>query len=199
MSLKEALQTLALNFADEVLAAVRSASLEELLWEGDTSSASARAPRAASARAASPKGKAAKAPKSGRLPRRSPEQLMAAVDDVVSLLKKHKDGLRSEEIRKALDMDVREVPRVIQHGIANKSFKVLHGEKRATTYGIGKGGASKPAPAKKSKPAKAAKAVSKKTAKAKPRKAKSAKAKSAKAASKKPAKAKATAEASAAA
>jgi hypothetical protein len=51
----------------------------------------------------------------------------------VALVKKSKTGLRSEEIRKALSLDVREVPRVLKSAIKAKNLKAK-GRKRATTY-----------------------------------------------------------------
>jgi len=41
--------------------------------------------------------------------------------------------MRSEEIRKALKLDVREVPRVLKEGVAKKKLR-SKGQKRATTY-----------------------------------------------------------------
>ena len=49
------------------------------------------------------------------------------------LVRKSTKGLRSEEIRKALKLDVREVPRVLKEGLAKKKLK-SRGQKRATTY-----------------------------------------------------------------
>jgi Fic family protein len=44
-----------------------------------------------------------------------------------------KTGLRSEEIRRALKLDVREVPRVLKEGLTKKKLR-SKGQKRATTY-----------------------------------------------------------------
>jgi len=41
--------------------------------------------------------------------------------------------MRSEEIRKALKLDVREVPRVLKEGLSKKKLK-SRGQKRATRY-----------------------------------------------------------------
>ena len=49
------------------------------------------------------------------------------------LLRKNKEGLRSEQIRQALKLDVREVPRVLKEGLSKKKLK-SHGQRRATTY-----------------------------------------------------------------
>jgi glucan-binding YG repeat protein len=94
--------------------------------------------------------------KSGRLARRSLEEIQAVVADVVKLVAKHPDGLRSETIRTELDLDVREVPRVLKEGLTMGALKST-GQKRATVYFAGKG----------SKTPKAKKASSKKTPKAK--------------------------------
>ena len=37
-----------------------------------------------------------------------------------------------------LELDRREVPRILQQGLADKLFRVLSGAKRSTTYGLGK-------------------------------------------------------------
>ena len=180
MNLKEALQTLAANFAAEVLAAVRGASLDELLGETGSSTTLAATVRAPSAESAPSKSaKAGRPAKAGRLARRSIEQIQEAAAGVAKLLQKEKDGLRAEDIRKALELDKREVPRILQQGLADKLFRIIGGAKRATTYGVGKAKA-KPA---KAKPRKAAEAKAVKTKPA--RKAKAAKPRKAKAAPKK--------------
>ena len=79
-----------------------------------------------------------KAKSEGRLPRRSLEDIQAVVADVVKLVAKHPDGLRSETIRTELDLDVREAPRALRRAspwVLSKS----NGQKRATVYFAGKG------------------------------------------------------------
>jgi hypothetical protein len=44
-------------------------------------------------------------------------------------------GLRAEEIRKTLGLDVREVSRVLKEGLRTKKLK-SKGEKRATVYSV---------------------------------------------------------------
>jgi Fic family protein len=73
--------------------------------------------------------------KGGRLARRSPADIARALDAVVILVRKSTKGLRSEEIRKALKLDVREVPRVLKEGLSKKKLK-SKGQKRATTYSV---------------------------------------------------------------
>ena len=95
---------------------------------------------------------------STRLPRRSVEEIDAAADKVVSLLKTKKNGMRAEEIRAKLKMDVRELPRVIKAALVAKKITVLSGAKRSTTYGIKAAKAAKPTKAKPAKRAAAKKA-----------------------------------------
>jgi hypothetical protein len=67
------------------------------------------------------------------LPRRSPEQIATALDQVVALVKGNREGLRAEQIRAALKMQSKEMPRVLKEGLARKRLKAK-GQKRATTY-----------------------------------------------------------------
>jgi len=61
------------------------------------------------------------------------EDITKALDQVVALVKGKKDGLRAEQIRAALKMQSKEMPRVLQEGLAKKKLKTK-GQKRATTY-----------------------------------------------------------------
>jgi hypothetical protein len=127
-SLRSTLDTLAHTFAAGVLTAIRGASLEDLLAE---SGGGKRRTRGGTT-AGNP-GPRARKTKGGRLARRSAEEISKAVDGVVALVKKHKAGLRSEEIRKQLGLDTREVPRILKTAVAAKKLKAK-GQKRATTY-----------------------------------------------------------------
>jgi hypothetical protein len=129
MSLRSTLSVLAASFADSVLDAIRGASLEELLAEsgGGRRRGPGRPPKSVTATAAS-----SRRP-SGRLARRSPEQIARALDQVVALVKAKKAGLRAEQIREALKMQSKEMPRVLKEGLAKKKLKAK-GQKRATTY-----------------------------------------------------------------
>ena len=132
MSLRTNLESLASDFASAVLNAIRGASLEELL--ADSGSGARRGPGRPPKSSAGPAASAApRARKSGRLARRSPEQIAKALDQVVALVKGKKDGLRAEQIRDALKMQSKELPRVLQEGLAKKKLK-SKGQKRATTY-----------------------------------------------------------------
>jgi hypothetical protein len=128
-TLRSALDALAQSFANGVLVAIRGASLEELL--ADAGSGARRGPgRPRGSKTAAPK---TRARKPGRLARRSPAEIAKALDQVVALVKGKKDGLRAEEIRAALQMESKEMPRVLREGLAKKKLKAK-GQKRATTY-----------------------------------------------------------------
>jgi hypothetical protein len=132
-SLRSTLDSLATSFAGAVLDAIKGASLQELLAE--SAGAPKRGPgrpRGPAARVAAPA--AARNPRvAGRLARRSPEEIARTLEKIQGLLKGKKAGMRSEEIRAALQLDVREMPRVLKEGLAKKKLK-SRGQKRATTY-----------------------------------------------------------------
>jgi hypothetical protein len=132
MSLRSNLTGLASHFAAAVLDAIRGANLEELLDDsvGTTRRRPGRPPKA---KAAPSSPAPPRTRKSGRLARRSPEQIAKALDRVVALVKAKKGGLRAEQIRAALKMQSKEMPRVLQEGLAKKKLK-SKGQKRATTY-----------------------------------------------------------------
>src|SRR5579864_530711 len=126
-TLHSQLASLADSFANAVLEAVKGASLAELLSES-------RAP-AGKARREQPNGapRPTRARSSGRLKRRSPDDIASALDKVVGLVKRHKNGLRAEQIRDQLGMLAKEMPRVLKEGLSRKLLK-SRGQKRATTY-----------------------------------------------------------------
>jgi hypothetical protein len=145
-SLQSKLTELAQAFAGSVLAAVRSVSLDELLTGTHRGVAGlgrpethvvngAKAPveEIAAKRPAKARAAAAPASPTGRLPRRSADDIAAALDQVVSLVKKHREGLRAEQIRTELRMQAKEMPRVLKEGLSKKKLKAK-GQKRATTY-----------------------------------------------------------------
>lgn len=115
------LESLAMQFAQSVLQAVRESSLDDLVAESGGARRAPRRPAAAPARS------------EGKRVRRSPQQLQETLDQIVALLKKNKDGLRSEQIQKALKLTRKEIPRPIALGLANKLLR-KKGEKRSTVY-----------------------------------------------------------------
>lgn len=120
------LSVLADSFANAVLDAIRGAPLQELL--GNTSTGRPSAVRRSTAAP-----RPARASAAGRLKRRSAEDIAKALEDIQGLLKRHKDGLRAEQIRKSLQMQSKEMPRVLSEGLAKRKLK-KKGQKRATTY-----------------------------------------------------------------
>jgi len=152
-TLNSTIAALATTFANSVVAAIRGASLEDILTVGHagggtTAPSTPRrsrtrsaqpsvtaAPRPAAPAKTAPAPKAAAAPKSkpGRLARRSAEDIGKALARVVELVKKHPKGLRAEQIRSTLKMQSKEMPRILKEGLVKKSLK-SKGQKRATTY-----------------------------------------------------------------
>jgi hypothetical protein len=114
MNLQSTIERLASQFAAEILAAVRSAPLEELLGDTPARTGRTRSPGT-------------------RLPRRSPEDVIKLVDRICGLLSKAKDGLRAEAIREKLGIEAKELPRPIAQAIKDKRI-TKSGDKRATTY-----------------------------------------------------------------
>jgi hypothetical protein len=127
-SLRSALSTLAETFADSVLEALRTSNIEELIGSAGV------LPKRRGTTAGNPKSNATGKPaKPGRLPRRSAEDIAAALGQVIALVKKNKDGLRAEQIRANLGLEAKELPRVLKEGIATRRLRTK-GQKRATTY-----------------------------------------------------------------
>jgi hypothetical protein len=134
-ALKSSLQSLAAAFAEDVVRAIQGASLQELLGEVSGSRA-----RRGGAAATPIDGELARLPRghavlkrSGRLKRRSADDIAATLDRIVSLLKQHPGGLRAEQIRKQLDMLAKELPRPLAEGLDAKVLR-KKGQKRATVY-----------------------------------------------------------------
>lgn len=112
----------------EVVSRIRSLPLEDLL-----PSVAKRAPRPRSAGAAT---KRINLPKElFRLPRRTPKQIAKGVEHVVGVVKKHKDGMRSEQIQQALGIDKRALPRLLKEGIKTGQLRRA-GTRRATRYKV---------------------------------------------------------------
>ena len=132
-ALRSTLERLVRDFANEVLGALRTASLSDLAAETGRGGggahvasvgAAARGPRA-------PRGKV-------RLHRRSQEAIGEVTDRIVGLLQS-KPGLRAEQIRAELGLAKNEIPRPIAEGLSNGRLSKV-GVKRATQYYAGKRG-----------------------------------------------------------
>ena len=136
MSLKNRIASLAEEFSAGVLAAIRSASLEEILSEGSRGSAPRASASAAPAGSAGPAKRGPGRPrgrKSGRLARRSPEQIAQVVESIVAALKKNKAGMRSEQLQKLLNLDKKEISGPLNEALEGKKI-TKKGQRRATTY-----------------------------------------------------------------
>jgi DNA-binding transcriptional ArsR family regulator len=136
-NLKTTIDSLAVEFANKLIAAIKGASFEEIInvAGGSSPARSGRRPVATkpeAPQAAAPASRARKG-KGGRLARRSPGALAKTKAEIVALLAKHPKGLRAEEIRAKLGLSKQEVPRPISDALAEKLI-TKKGEKRATTY-----------------------------------------------------------------
>ncbi len=138
-NIQSQIHILARSFVDQVVEVLRGASLRDLVSHDAGSGGGVGTGRAL--RSAPPNAVAAPSAvhppravrSSGRLPRRSAVEIQATLDKIVALLKKHKDGLRAEEIRSTLGMQAKEMPRILKEGLSTKKL-TCKGQKRATTY-----------------------------------------------------------------
>jgi hypothetical protein len=169
-SLRSKLGELASSFANDVLDAIRSASIEDLLTESSSGGRRPAAVRAVAARPAPTVRPAAAAPagrrRGGRLARRSAGDIAGFIDRIVEVVKASPKGLRAEQIRQKLGVQSKELPRPLKEAVdAGRLGK--SGQKRATTYTAKAGGAApKAASSARKAPKKAAKkARGRKTAK----------------------------------
>ena len=125
-NLQTQLTRLAQNFAAAIVEALKGAPLQELLGDGR-----ALANGRSAVRASGPSIRPVRT--SGRLRRRSAEDIAKALDQVVSLIKKHSEGLRAEQVRDKLGLQAKEMPRIFKEGLSKRVLK-SKGQKRATTY-----------------------------------------------------------------
>jgi|SRR5882672_3525555 len=134
-NIQSQIHVLARSFVDQVVEVLRGASLRDLVsHEGSGGGVGNGRPVRSTVSAATSAPSAPKAARSnGRLARRSAGEIEAALDKIVALLKKHKEGLRAEEIRSNLDMLAKEMPRILKEGLSTKKL-TSKGQKRATTY-----------------------------------------------------------------
>lgn len=133
-ALRSTITRLAEDFASQVLAALRGASLSDLgaLSVAPAATTRPRRPAESTVAANQPKG-------AGRLARARAGARRTAADfekittAVVDLLKKHPDGLRAEQIQKELGLSRKDLPRPMSHALAANLVR-KKGEKRATKY-----------------------------------------------------------------
>jgi hypothetical protein len=140
-TLQATLQSIAADFSKQIIQALRGASLDDLA----AVSAGGRQTASKKSNGVSPIAK-----KSGRLGRRSMDDIQRALDRIVVLLTSHPEGLRAEQIREQLGLDRRELPRPIEMGLSRGALS-KSGQKRATVYTLGGQTGKKKAAKKKSK------------------------------------------------
>ena len=146
MSLKNRINALAEEFSAGIVAAIRSASFEEILAGGVASTAKRGPGRPAKktngAQVAKGGGgqpaplsppKRARRGKGGRLARRFPSEIEHVIGLVVAKLGEHKDGLRSEQLQKLLKLDKSEITGPLNQALAARKI-TKKGQKRSTTY-----------------------------------------------------------------
>lgn len=146
-ALRIAINALAEEFASSVLKAIRTASLGDIAALGGGGGAPAKRgpgrPRAA-------EGAAAAAPSRGRgrgRRRRTTADLEALGARIVETVRGSANGLRAEAIRDTLGVARKELPRVLSQLISSGALKKT-GQRRATTYFAGSGGAPRAGAAK---------------------------------------------------
>jgi hypothetical protein len=168
-SLRGTISQLASEFAAGILGAIRGSSLEAIL--GETAGAARRRPGRPRKNpldgAESPVAETPRRGRGGRL-RRSAKALSRVVDQIASLLASHTKGLRAEQIRADLRLSAKELPRPIALALEGKRITKT-GEKRATTYFAGGGGAGSRKAARPAKPAKSARPARRRAKKARSR------------------------------
>ncbi len=125
-TLRSKIEALAASFAHEVLNAMKSASFDEIAALGGGRRGPGR-----------PVGSGRRVGAGKRI-RRSMNDIISTLDDVVKVVGAAKNGLRAEEIRDKLDLEAKQLPRVLKEGLSTKRLS-KKGEKRATTYFAGKG------------------------------------------------------------
>ena len=143
-TLQTQIAALADTFASSVLAAIRSASLEEILSEEGRGAPAKRGPgrprklqggggqvAPVAAPKAAPKGKG------GRLARRSAQDIEKVIGLVLTALGKHKAGLGSEQIQKTLGLSKKEIVGPLTQALAAKKIS-KKGQRRSTTYFLSK-------------------------------------------------------------
>jgi hypothetical protein len=163
-NLRSTIENLASQFAASVLDALRSASIDELADVAGRNGGAAPVRRgpgrprasetaAVATPAAAPAARGGRARgRGGRLGRRSPGDITRMIESIVDVLAKNGSGLRAEQIREALGVEAKELPRPLAEAISG-GLITKTGQKRATTYFAGNGGGASGAPKRRGRPA----------------------------------------------
>src|SRR4051794_14836895 len=128
-NLKTTLEALATDFARTVIAALRTASIDEITGLSAASPTARRGGRVVGEVVVARK-------RGGRLGRRSTVEIGKMVEEIVNLLKKSPEGLRAEQIRASLNVQAKELPRPLADALSAGRISKA-GQKRATTYFVG--------------------------------------------------------------
>lgn len=150
-NLRSTIESLASQFASNILDALRGASLDELAdiaGRGNPSGSFGSARRGRPRNDASQNAHASdnsvavrRRGRGGRLGRRTPNEISRVIESIVELLQKNGGGLRAEQIRSALGVEAKELPRPLADALsAGRLTKT--GQKRATTYFAAGGGSA---------------------------------------------------------
>jgi hypothetical protein len=135
-SLRAAIESLANQFAAGVLAAVRGASLEEILDSGAPTRRGPGRPRKSVGlpdATPSPASAPSRRARGGKRLRRSANDLSAVSEQIAAHVAKHPKGIRGEQVRK--DLGIAKNHWMKPLGLALDSKKIRKtGEKRATLY-----------------------------------------------------------------
>jgi hypothetical protein len=114
--LEAKVQALASQFAKDLLELFKEASIREL-------TSTPHAPKAVASAPAS----------NGRRARRSTDDIQSTVKSIVSVLKRNGGGMRAEQIKAAIGVETKDLPRPIAVALSEGLIR-KKGEKRATTY-----------------------------------------------------------------
>jgi len=136
--LRSTIESLATQFAASLFDALRGASIDELVA---VSQGGRRSGRARGERDVADLVGGRRKGRGGRLGRRSADDIGKMIDGIVSLLQKSDGGLRAEQIREALGVEAKELPRPLAEAVSLGRI-TKSGQKRATTYFVGSGDAT---------------------------------------------------------
>ncbi len=143
-NLRQTIETLATHFASSVLSALRSASIDELV---DVAGATVRRGPGRPRSTPAPEGSSPPATRrrgAGRLGRRTAGDISRMIESIVGVLQQKGTGLRAEQIREALGVEAKELPRPLAEALSSGRI-TKSGQRRATTYFAGGGdGAAAP-------------------------------------------------------
>jgi hypothetical protein len=133
-TLKASIQSLANEFASGVLAAIRGASLEEILEGSGPARRGPGRPRASVSSAGPARAPApARRARGGKRIRRSAKAIAGVTEQIVALVAKHPKGIRGEQVRKDLGIAKNHWMKPLGLALGSKKIRKT-GEKRATLY-----------------------------------------------------------------